>query len=59
MVEKRLKLIRQDLKKYELELANETNEVKKEELREIIDAIKEVNREIEVIKEMNREKDGR
>lgn len=59
MVEKRLKLIRQDLKKYELELEKETNEVKKQELREIIDAIKEVNREIEAIKEMNREKDGR
>lgn len=59
MVEKRLKFIRQDLKKYELELEKETNEVKKQELREIIDVIKEVNREIEAIKEMNREKDGR
>lgn len=46
VVKSRLKSIRQDLKKYELELKQEMDEAKRQELREILNAIKEVNREI-------------
>jgi len=51
MVKSRLELIRKDLKKYELELKKEIDETKKQELREIIDAVKAVSQEIK--------KDGR
>jgi len=46
IVKRRLKLIRKDLKKYELELEKEIDETKKQELREIINAVKAVSQEI-------------